>query len=74
MQRLLDGIESVGNKVPHPAIMFLDLIASRRRALDGPGRVRRRRHRDVAVQVPPLVAEQEYVGGSIVPEDNVTAG
>ncbi|TDU83333.1 aminobenzoyl-glutamate transport protein [Kribbella voronezhensis] len=26
MQRLLDGIERVGNKVPHPALIFLGLI------------------------------------------------
>jgi aminobenzoyl-glutamate transport protein len=26
MQRVLDGIESVGNKVPHPALIFLGLI------------------------------------------------
>ena len=25
-QRLLDGIETVGNKVPHPVLMFLYLI------------------------------------------------
>ena len=25
-QRMLDGIERLGNKVPHPAIIFLDLI------------------------------------------------
>ena len=27
MQRVLDGIERVGNKVPHPVLMFLYLIA-----------------------------------------------
>jgi aminobenzoyl-glutamate transport protein len=26
MQRILDGIETVGNKVPHPALIFLGLI------------------------------------------------
>lgn len=26
LQRVLDGIDSVGNKVPHPAIFFLGLI------------------------------------------------
>ena len=26
LQRLLDGIERVGNKVPHPALLFLTLI------------------------------------------------
>src|SRR5690606_31928334 len=27
MERMLDGIEKVGNKVPHPVLMFLYLIA-----------------------------------------------
>ena len=27
MQRLLDAIESVGNMVPHPVVIFLSLIA-----------------------------------------------
>ncbi|EEF59029.1 AbgT family transporter, partial [Pedosphaera parvula] len=27
MQRLLDGIERVGNKVPHPVVIFVALIA-----------------------------------------------
>jgi len=27
LQRLLDGIEIVGNKVPHPAVIFLILCA-----------------------------------------------
>ena len=27
IQRFLDGIERVGNKVPHPAIIFLALCA-----------------------------------------------
>ena len=27
MQKMLDGIEKVGNKVPHPVLMFLYLIA-----------------------------------------------
>jgi aminobenzoyl-glutamate transport protein len=27
MQRLLDGVERVGNKVPHPAVIFVALIA-----------------------------------------------
>src|SRR5215831_18313988 len=26
MQKLLDGVERVGNKVPHPAVIFLMLI------------------------------------------------
>ena len=27
LQKMLDGIERVGNKVPHPVLMFLYLIA-----------------------------------------------
>jgi aminobenzoyl-glutamate transport protein len=26
LQRLLDGVETVGNKVPHPAVIFFILI------------------------------------------------
>ena len=26
MQKVLDGVERVGNKVPHPAVIFLILI------------------------------------------------
>ena len=26
MQKLLDGVERVGNKVPHPAVIFIILI------------------------------------------------
>ena len=67
MQRVLDGIEKVGNKVPHPAIIFLGLcvlvivLSAILAAFDVSVTY------DVAVQ-PPLVAEQEYVGGSVVPE------
>ena len=67
MQRMLDGIEKVGNKVPHPAIIFVGLcvlvivLSAILAAFDVSVTY------DVAVQ-PPLVAEQEYVGGSVVPE------
>ena len=67
MQRMLDGIEKVGNKVPHPAIIFVGLcvlvivLSAILSAFDVSVTY------DVAVQ-PPLVAEQEYVGGSVVPE------
>ena len=27
LQKLLDGVERVGNKVPHPAVIFFILIA-----------------------------------------------
>jgi aminobenzoyl-glutamate transport protein len=70
LQKLLDGIERVGNKVPHPAIIFLGLIglvillSAVLAAFDVSVTY------DVAVG-PPLVAEEEYVGGSVVPEVNV---
>jgi aminobenzoyl-glutamate transport protein len=70
MQRMLDGIERVGNKVPHPAVIFLGLIglvmllSAVLAAFDVSVTY------DVAEQ-PPIVAEQEYVGGSVVPEVNV---
>ena len=71
MQRVLDGIEKVGNKVPHPAIIFVGLcvlvivLSAILAAFDVSVTY------DVAVQ-PPLVAEQEYVGGSVVPEPEIS--
>ena len=67
VQRMLDGIERVGNKVPHPAIIFLGLVglvivlSAVLSAFDVSVTY------DV-VEQPPLVAEEEYVGGSVVPE------
>jgi para-aminobenzoyl-glutamate transporter family len=67
LQRFLDGIEKVGNKVPHPAIIFLGLcvvviaLSAVLAAFDV------RVTYDV-VEQPPLVAEEQYVGGSVVPE------
>jgi aminobenzoyl-glutamate transport protein len=67
VQRMLDGIERVGNKVPHPAIIFLGLVvlvivlSAVLAAFDVSVTY------DV-VEQPPLVAEEEYVGGSVVPE------
>jgi aminobenzoyl-glutamate transport protein len=73
VQRLLDGIERVGNKVPHPAIIFLGLcvlvivLSAVLAAFDVSVTY------DVA-EPPPVVSEQEYVGGSVVPEAVVTPG
>jgi aminobenzoyl-glutamate transport protein len=66
-QRILDTIERVGDKVPHPAVIFLLLIAivivlSHVFALIGVS---------VTYEVstpPPVEAEVEYPGGSVVPE------
>jgi aminobenzoyl-glutamate transport protein len=67
IQRVLDAIERVGNRVPHPAIIFLGLcvlvivLSAVLAALDVSVTY------DVAEQ-PPLVAEQEDLGGSIAPD------
>jgi aminobenzoyl-glutamate transport protein len=71
LQRLLDGIERVGNKVPHPAIIFLGLVllvivlSAVLAAFDVSVTY------DVAEPAPEIV-EEEYVGGSVVPEDAPT--
>ena len=67
LQRILDTIERVGNKVPHPAIIFIGLcvlviVLSAVLAVF-----------DVSVtyevaEQPPIVAEEEYLGGSVAPE------
>jgi aminobenzoyl-glutamate transport protein len=68
VQRMLDGIERVGNKVPHPAIIFLGLcvlvivLSAVLAAFDVKVTY------DVAEQ-PPQAVDEEYVGGSVVPED-----
>ena len=73
-QRLLDGVERVGNKVPHPVIMFLYLIAfvailsTVLAALDVGVT------EEVAVPVPvdELRDLRDALGGSIVPYDVLT--
>lgn len=67
VQRMLDTIERVGNKVPDPAIIFLGLVVlvillSAVLAAFDVGVTY-----DV-VESPPELAEEEYVGGSVVPE------
>ncbi|HEY3141967.1 MAG TPA: AbgT family transporter [Acidimicrobiales bacterium] len=67
VQKLLDRIETVGNKVPHPAIIFLGLcvlvivLSAVLAAFDV------RVTYDV-VEQPPIAAHEEYVGGSVQPE------
>jgi aminobenzoyl-glutamate transport protein len=67
VQKMLDGIERVGNKVPHPAIIFLGLcglviaLSAVLAAFDVSVTY------DV-VEPPPKVVEEQYVGGSVVPE------
>jgi aminobenzoyl-glutamate transport protein len=67
VQKMLDGIERVGNKVPHPAIIFLGLIgivillSAILAAFDVSVTY------DV-VETPPKIVEEQEVGGSEVPE------
>lgn len=67
LQKLLDKVETVGNKVPHPAIIFLGLcvlvvvLSAVMAAFDVSVTY------DVA-EPPPVEADKEYVGGSDVPE------
>jgi len=67
VERLLDVVERVGNKVPHPAIIFLILcglvivLSSVLSLLDVSVTY------DV-VEPPTAEVEAEYVGGSVVPE------
>src|SRR5262245_43025858 len=68
--RMLGGIERVGNKVPHPAIIFLGLAVAVIVLSAVLAAFNVHVTYDVAEQ-PPIPAEQEYVGGSVVPE-NVT--
>jgi aminobenzoyl-glutamate transport protein len=70
-ERMLDGIERAGNKVPHPVIMFLYLIAFimlLSAALDA---FNVSVTEDVAVPVPTaqIQAIQDALGGSVVPYD-----
>jgi aminobenzoyl-glutamate transport protein len=67
VQRMLDGIERVGNRVPHPAIIFLGLIGvvialSAILAAVGVSVTF-----DV-VEPPPVVVDEEELGGSVVPD------
>ena len=69
---MLDIIERVGNKVPHPAILFLSLcvgviILSQILYLAGA-----RITTDV-VQPPPAAVQEEYVGGSVLPAEILPA-
>ena len=68
MQRLLDFIERVGNKVPHPAVLFLALCAglivlSQILAWAGWSATYE------VVKPPPAVVEEIDIGGSILPAE-----
>jgi aminobenzoyl-glutamate transport protein len=68
MDRVLGGIERVGNKVPHPAIMFLALcigviVLSQLMAWAGVGATYQ------VVEPPDQSVESIYVGGSTLPAE-----
>jgi aminobenzoyl-glutamate transport protein len=72
IQRSLDVIERVGNKVPHPAIMFLALVAgviviSQVLAWIGVSATYE------VIEPPPQPAEAVYVGGSSLPAELLPA-
>jgi aminobenzoyl-glutamate transport protein len=67
VQRFLDGIEKVGNKVPHPAIIFIGLCV-RVIVLSSVLSLFDVKVTYDVVEGPPIPAETVYVGGSVVPE------
>jgi aminobenzoyl-glutamate transport protein len=72
LARLLDVIERVGNKVPHPAILFLALcggliVLSQVLAWIGWSATYE------VVKPPPQVVEYDYVGGSMLPIETLPA-
>jgi aminobenzoyl-glutamate transport protein len=68
VQRLLDGIERIGNKMPDPAILFVWLcvgvivLSQILYWLDIKTTYE-------VVEPPPIAAEEQYIGGSTVPLD-----
>jgi aminobenzoyl-glutamate transport protein len=68
MERILDGIERAGNKMPHPAILFLVLcgavivVSQILFWFDVKATYE-------VVTVPPVATEQTYYGGSVQPTD-----
>src|SRR3954471_23028163 len=68
MERMLDGIERLGNKMPDPAILFIWLciavIALSQILYWADVKVTYE-----VVKAPPVLTEQVYYGGSTVPAD-----
>ncbi len=73
-ERMLDGIENLGNKVPHPVIMFLYLIAFVALLSAVLAAFDVKVSEDVAIPVnkAELARVQDALGGSVVPYDTVT--
>ena len=68
LERMLDGIERAGNRMPHPAIMFLALCAS----VIVLSQILYWTNMSATFQVvkpPPVLTEETYYGGSSEPVD-----
>jgi len=71
-QRVLDLIERAGNKVPHPAILFLSLCVAVIVLSQILYLVDAHMSYEV-VQPPPAAVQEEYVGGSVLPAEMLPA-
>ncbi len=73
-ERMLDGIERAGNKVPHPVIMFLYLIAfvALLSAILAAFDVKVTEDVAIPVNKAELARVQDALGGSVVPYDTVS--
>ena len=72
IQRVLDFIERVGNKVPHPAILFLALCVGTILL----SQVLYLANVHISYEVvkpPPAAVQEEYVGGSVLPAEILPA-
>ena len=72
IQRVLDFIERAGNKVPHPAILFLALCAGTILL----SQVLYLANVHISYEVvkpPPAAVQEEYVGGSVLPAEILPA-
>ena len=69
---ILDLIERVGNKVPHPAILFLALCVGVI-ALSQILYLADAHISTEVVQPPPAAVQEEYVGGSVLPAEQLPA-
>jgi aminobenzoyl-glutamate transport protein len=72
MERMLDGIERLGNKVPHPAVLFLWLCLIVIVLSQGLFWLNVKATYET-VTPPPVAAQERYDGGSTQPSD-VTSG
>jgi aminobenzoyl-glutamate transport protein len=70
IDKMLDGIERVGNKVPHPAIIFLILIVAVI-ALSAILSLLNISVKQEIAEYEPIEAQVTYVGGSIEPVEDV---